>query len=156
MHLAIKNSQLICDPENGDCFRACLTSVLGIANRLDLPNGKNWFIDWLNWLSQYGISLHYEGKACWQEGFWIASVPSKNFNNATHSIIMNGQEVYFDPSPKIKYEIGENLLGKDIVKGGWHLRITNLTKVYGLQLLNKEKSTNKEKLNDSKDYRRVK
>ncbi|MFA5300427.1 MAG: hypothetical protein WC389_19755 [Lutibacter sp.] len=46
---------------------------------------------------------------------------------------MKDQEVYFDPSLKETYTVGENLLGKELVQGGWSLEVTNLQKVYKLK-----------------------
>jgi hypothetical protein len=131
--LLFKNQQLITDSKNGDCFRACLTSLLSIQNSPNLPNGECWFLDWGIFLDKYGLSLKFNKEACWKQGFWIASVPSKNFKGLTHAIIMKNQEVYFDPSLKETYIIGENLLGKDLVKGGWSLEVINLQKVYKLK-----------------------
>lgn len=132
--MSIKNEQLVCDPQKGDCFRACVTSILGIPNSPDLPgvDSKDWFIQWYRFLEKYGVSLHYEEKAIWKDGYWIASVKSKNFPNVTHSIVMKDQEVWFDPSPKEKYQEGENLLGKDVVFGGWHFEVTDFSKLPNL------------------------
>lgn len=128
----LKNEQLISDHINGDCFRACLTSLLGIPNFGYLPDGgdKEWFIKWSRFLSTLGLSIHYEEKACWRSGYWIASVKSLNFPDVTHAIIMNCQEVYFDPSPNEKYLSGKNLLGKNIVLGGWYLEVENFNKLF--------------------------
>jgi hypothetical protein len=127
----LKNEQLIVDPVNGDCFRACLTSLLGIPNFGYFPDGgdKDWFIKWRRFLSTLGLSIHYEEKACWRNGYWIASVKSLNFPDVTHAIIMNCQEVYFDPSTKEKYPSGESLLGKDVVLGGWYLEVEDFAKL---------------------------
>lgn len=128
--LKFKNKQLVCDPVNGDCFRACMTSILGIPNSPDLPDGGDgWIGKWYTFLYQRGLTIQYDETKIWREGFWIASVPSKNFEKCTHSIIMLGQEVYFDPSPKDTYKTGENLLGKNIVLGGWWLEINNIYKL---------------------------
>ena len=125
-----KNNQLICDNKAGDCFRACLTSILCIENSPDLPNvdKESWFIDWHNFLYPKGLTLSYEKEACWKNGFWIATVKSKNFEGEFHSIIMKGQEVYFDPSPKETYEEGMNLLGKGVVNGGMSLEVSDMSK----------------------------
>ena len=125
-----KNNQLICDNKAGDCFRACLTSILCIDNSPDLPNvdKKDWWILWHNFLEPKGLTLSYEKEACWKMGYWIATVKSKNFDGESHSIIMKGQEVYFDPSPKETYEVGLNLLGKAIVDGGTFLEVSDMSK----------------------------
>ena len=126
-----KNQQLVCDKENGDCFRACLTSILGVENSQSLGMiGKDWFVEAIRFLREFGCMIHYEEKAIWRDGYWIASVPSLNFKNTSHSIIMHEQEVFFDPSPHNKYGIRENLLGKNIVTGGSYLEVTDISKLY--------------------------
>lgn len=128
------NRQLTIDKGKGDCFRACLTSILGIPNRPDFPNvdDKEWFLGWLNLLSPFGLELHYESKSCWRNGFWIASVKSKNFENTGHAIVMQGCKVAFDPSPMKRYRKGISLLGTELVYGGWYLEVTDCSKVEGL------------------------
>jgi hypothetical protein len=126
----LKNEQLISDPVKGDCFRACITSLLGIPNTDELPDGdKDWFVGWGNYLRKMGLNIRYEEEAFWREGYWIASVKSLNFPDVTHAIIMNGQEIYFDPSPNKKYQEGENLLSKDIVLGGWYFEVEDFSKL---------------------------
>jgi hypothetical protein len=122
-----KNMQLISDAGSGDCFRACLTSILGIPNDPDLPNvdQPDWFLRWHRFLSPMGLELNYEHKACWRNGYWIASVTSKNYTTCTHAIVMHGQEVFHDPSPKERYEDGLSLLGSDVVGGGYYLEVTD-------------------------------
>lgn len=127
----LKNEQLIVDPKRGDCFRACLTSLLGIQNTEEFPDGgdKEWFLKWSKFLNGMGLSIQYTEKAFWRSGYWIASVKSLNFLDVTHAIIMDCQEVYFDPSTKEKYLSGENLLSKDVVLGGWYLEVEDLSKL---------------------------
>jgi len=130
--IARKNIQKVVDAKNGDCFRACITSLLGIENDDSLPTGGDpeWFFNWSKFLNRLGLEIHYEQTACWRSGLWIASVKSKNFENVTHAIIMNSQEVYFDPSPKEGYATGENLLGKNIVSGGWYFEVIDIRRFF--------------------------
>jgi hypothetical protein len=68
---ARKNYQKRVDPQNGDCFRACVTSLLGIENDESLPDGgdEEWFVKWSKFLNRFGLEIHYERKACWRNGF---------------------------------------------------------------------------------------
>ena len=140
--------QEICDKDKGDCLRACIATVLQIPIKL-LPNfhSNHFFIDWMNLLDKFGIEIRYS-QSCWIQGYWIASVPSKNFKTkiisasdlwqgktgVKHSIVMKGQEVFFDPSPKKKYKVGENLLiqSKFKVEGGYTFIISDIEKTSNL------------------------
>ena len=135
-----KNKQLVVDKGNGDCFRACLTSLLGLPNTDGILNyhSKDWMLKWDKFLEQFGLSLHYEQKSCWRYGYWIASVKSKNYKNVTHAIIMKGTEVFFDPSTKKRYRTNRSLLGKDIVRGGFYLEAMNPSKLYKLEEFKKK------------------
>lgn len=127
--------QLVVDRGHGDCLRACLCSILEIPNSRDLPataGNPTWFSDWWSLLGRFGLALRYEREACWGTGYWIASVPSLNFDGVTHAIVMHGSEVAFDPSTRKTYAAGESLLGKDIVKGGWLLEVVDPSKFSGL------------------------
>lgn len=127
-----KNKQLVCDKEIGDCLRACITSILNIPNNPKLPNCDNfyWFSEWYNILANIGLALHYEQIACWRSGYWIASVPSKNFPGTSHAIVMLGSSVFHDPSPREKYQTGDDLLGRNIVYGGYYLEVTDSSKLH--------------------------
>lgn len=132
-----KNVQLIFNKWNGDCLRACITSILGIENSENLPNidSHDWFVKWLNILMPCGIFPVYETKAFWRQGYWIASVKSKNFPDTTHAIVMNGSKVWFDPSTKEKYSEGEDLLGSDAVSGGFFFEVIDFSKLENLKNL---------------------
>lgn len=129
-----KNHQKVVDLKRGDCFRACITSLLGIPNldSLPLPDDERFHIKYATFLKQFGLNITYERIACWRMGYWIASVPSKNYKDITHAIIMDGTKVYFDPSTKKRYRKGRNLLGKNIVIGGHWLEVTNPSKLHNL------------------------
>jgi hypothetical protein len=126
-----KNKQLIVSNTNGDCFRACMTSLLGIKNDPGFPEGGDpkWFVKWHKFLWRFGLGLVYEREACWRGGYWIASVKSKNYKDTTHAIVMKGSKVWFDPSTKKRYRVGMSLLDKDVVVGGHFLEVVNPTKL---------------------------
>lgn len=113
----IKNKQLISDSKKGDCFRACWTSILEIPNDPKLPNcdDPEWFLKLWNLFGDWGMTVHTEHKAMWRQGYWIASVPSKNYKGVSHAIVMKGHFIAFDPSTKKRYRTGRSLLGKGIV-----------------------------------------
>ena len=131
----IENKQLIINNKNGDCLRACITSVLGIYNNPKLPNvdDKNYMNRWNNLLKQFGIRLIYDNKKIWKRGYWIASVPSKNFPHTFHAIVIKGSKVAFDPSTKKRYKTGRNMLGKDLVQGGYSFEIEDITLLHKLE-----------------------
>lgn len=127
-----KNKQLIYNKGNGDCFRACLASILNWDNDPKLPNidDKNWLIKWGKILEPYGMRLEFDFDKSWSGGYWIASVKSKNFKGQTHAIVMNEMKVAFDPSPKKKYRIGQSLIGKNVICGRWVLIVTDTNKIF--------------------------
>ncbi len=123
----IENKQLIVNSKKGDCFRACITSILEIPNNPKLPNvdDKQYMSKWYRFFRQFGMDIYYDEEKIWRGGYWIASVPSLNFKNVSHAIVMNGSEVAFDPSTKKRYRKGRGLLGTGIVSGGNWFGITD-------------------------------
>ena len=122
--------QKICSENNGDCFRACVASMLELPNDDNLPNphGDAWLTEWLKWFGGIGLRLSWHHKSIWRDGFWIASVQSKNFENTTHAIIMRGLHVFFDPSLGEKYSKGAYMLKSELVSGGWWIEIDDMRK----------------------------
>lgn len=131
-----KNKQLVVSKGNGDCFRACMTSILGVPNTDAFPNvhGVTWFRTWKKVLSRFGLSISYYGSGgpIWRDGYWIASVKSRNFEGVTHAIIMKGDEVAYDPSTKKRYRKGKPLVGKGIVVGGYSIELNDASKLHNL------------------------
>lgn len=120
-----RHGQLISDSEIGDCFRASMSYLLGIPNSNDLPNDHTTHpaVAWWRVLWPFGLTLRWDSSACWVQGLWIASVPSKNYEGEFHAIVMRDTNVEFDPSPKRRYHRGWSLLGKDLVWGGYSLSV---------------------------------
>ena len=128
--MPIKNRQLIANGENGDCLRACVTSVMGTLNTLDDPNPHkgNWLSVWRKWLADFGIEVQYT-KSCWIDGYWIASVPSKNYKGKTHAIVMKGTKVWHDPSTKKRYRTNRDMLGSGLVGCGYIFIVSDFFKL---------------------------
>lgn len=120
-----RHGQLISDSEVGDCLRACMSYLLGIPNSNDLPNNHedHPILAWWTVLWPLGLTLRWDASACWVSGLWIASVPSKNYDDRFHAIVMRDHKVEFDPSPLRRYHAGWSLLGKDLVRGGYSLYV---------------------------------
>ena len=135
----IENRQRIVNSKRGDCFRACITSILNIPNdpSLPTPDDPRWFIKWSKFLAQFGLEIVYEHKSFWRRGYWIASVPSLNFKGVSHAIVMSGDRVRFDPTKKKGYKKGRNLLGKEVIQGGWYFEVTDASKLHKLIELQK-------------------
>lgn len=143
----IKNKQRIVGRKNGDCMRACLTSLLDLPNDSKVISiggaNEDFWQKCRSFLRPLGLELIYNRKAFWRAGYWMASVPSKNYKGVTHSIVMHGHRVCHDPSTKKRYKGGTDLLGKGLVQSGFHFEVidaSKLTKLIKLQrkLLTKE------------------
>lgn len=134
--------QLIVDPEIGDCFRACMATLLQLPPQV-LPNDHSqyWWFNWQKYLSQFGLELFTSSASgpIWSQFLWIASVKSLNYENGTHAILMhNGGIVFHDPSTKKRYKTGTDLLGEDSVIGGQRLEVADTGKLHKLEEYRKE------------------
>lgn len=133
----IEQKQRIVSDVYGDCFPACMATLLDLPIEV-LPNDHSeaWFSIWTVFLEQFGLSIcwdHAKG-AIWESHPWIAGVKSKNYKNVTHAIIMHdGGIVLFDPSTKKIYKKGQSLVGKDIVRGGWRITVSDFSKLHKLK-----------------------
>lgn len=123
--------QKIVNKKTGDCFRACVASILEMPNDNKLPNahGGDWFGAWYEFFGKMGLAISFDRVAIWREGYWIASVKSKNFKNTSHAIVMKGDAVAFDPSTKKTHRKGTNLLGRGVVNGGYWIEVSDFTKL---------------------------
>lgn len=129
--------QKIVDKGIGDCFRACMATLLELPIDV-LPNDHSpaCYSVWHTFLSQFGLSLK-SGSAkdpIWCSEPWIATVKSKNFKGGLHAILMHqGGYVLFDPSTKKRYRKGERLVGSDVVTGGLQLVVSNVGDLHRLK-----------------------
>lgn len=131
-----KYNQKIVDNKIGDCFRACMATVLQVSPDV-LPNdhSASWHSTWAVFLRQFGLDLIFGGRegAIWMGGYWIASVKSINYEDGNHAIVMQGSQVYHDPSTKKRYKTGKSMLGNKAVNGGYHLVIDDATLLHRLE-----------------------
>lgn len=104
----IKQEQLLFGKDDGDCFRACVASILEMPiEELPTYNSESWLLSWNNWLEKYGLYLQYKtyGKGNFAGGYWIASVPSLNLGEGVkHVVVMHKDKLVHDPSPHKKYK----------------------------------------------------
>ncbi len=124
--------QKVFDKEKGDCVRACVASILEIKNDdnfYKIKEGSGWILPLYNKLEEWGLRLNGDKDAIWRSGYWIASVPSKNFKEVSHAIVMKDSKVSFDPSTHKKYKTGLSLLGKDIVTFGQWIEVSDFSKL---------------------------
>jgi len=132
-----KYNQLIVDSEIGDCFRACMATLLQLPPEV-LPNDHSpiWYFTWRKFLGQFGLELSPDETAngpIWRTSLWIATVRSLNYENGTHAILMHeGGTVFHDPSTHKRYKTGTSLLGKDIVLYGKHLEVVDTSHLHKL------------------------
>lgn len=119
----------------GDCFPACLASLLELPIEV-VPNDHShtWLAIHRVFLGQFGleITFHDASGPIWSSGPWIATVKSKNFEGGSHAILMKGHEVLFDPTTKSGYRKGTNLLGQNVVTGGYIIRVTDFSLLHEL------------------------
>lgn len=119
----IDQTKLIDDPGTGDCFRACVASVLELPLRavphfcgdrlrgVDIElNGwslDNWFIHVKTWAKLVGLEVElvknvegWKGRGV-HKGHVIASGPSPRDTKSTlHGVVMNkDEEIVHDPHP---------------------------------------------------------
>ena len=131
-----KYNQRIVGNKIGDCFRACMATVLQLPPEV-LPNDHSpaWHNIWAAFLSQFGIDLVFGGRkdAIWMDGYWIASVKSLNYKETSHAIVMDGINVFHDPSTKKRYRAGRSLLGSEAVTGGYRLIVDDASLLHRLE-----------------------
>lgn len=134
MSQVVKYRQRICDSTIGDCFRACMATLLQLPPEV-LPNDftPGWHSNWQHYLGQFGLALspqNHSKQPIWLGPPWIAAVKSLNFEGGTHAILMHrGGVVLFDPSPKKRYKIGQRL-SSDVVLFGQHLIVVDALELH--------------------------
>ena len=88
------------DDQKGDCLRACFCSLLEIEpDQLECFHGEDWWLRYVEALRPFGVYplvVNVDGPLY---GYWIAEVPSWNYPDCTHAIVMHEDTVVWDPSP---------------------------------------------------------
>ena len=93
----------------GNCFEACLASIFEMDLK-DIPNfhGKNWFVDFLEWLkikgyTSYGTFIiedieNYSGGV---DGYFIVAgeSPRGKHINGGHAVVYKNGKLVHDPHP---------------------------------------------------------
>ena len=129
----IPQKQKVVDKGIGDCFRACMASILELPNDERLPDGYASVTPWQEWMAQFGMRLSWSHNAIWRDYYWVACVKSKNYSDGTtHAIIMKGTQVAFDPSTKKRYRKG-SFIASDDVHGGWWIEVVDPSLLYKFQ-----------------------
>jgi len=108
-------AQLVDSPENGDCFRACVASILELDPHA-LPNvgdpavrGGRYFISVMNEaLAPWNMQLMYTAneQCYWEMPVFIWSIRSPKYEGKTHAVVVTCDfkrekpwQVAWDPSP---------------------------------------------------------
>ena len=117
-----KVDQEIVSKKDGDCTRACVASILELP--IDaVPNfmrfRKQWFPMFHNFLRVLGYDFYGTGFPISEDkprgdklkdspnvkGYVIGSVPSKNFKNTGHSVVINLKgKIVHDPNPDKQWQ----------------------------------------------------
>lgn len=110
--------------ERGDCFDACLASLLEVAIE-DAPcthDTDDWWANTQETAARHGYRIVYVGplnQPAAEVGrwvgpvYWIAGVPSLNLGTyddgspVMHVVVMRGTELVHDPSLGERYPLGE-------------------------------------------------
>lgn len=109
--------------ERGDCFDACLASILEVSiDQVHVPHVDDWWDEAQQAVMAHGYHLVYlaAGPAPARDiggwlgpVYWIASVPSLNLGTDAegraipHSLVMRGVEIVHDPSLGRRYPLGD-------------------------------------------------
>lgn len=131
-----KYRQRISAPGIGDCFRACMATLLDLPPEV-LPNdfSPSWHLNWQHYLRQFGIALSYSQPntgPIWLPDPWIATVRSLNYDGVHHAILVHqANVVYHDPSTKKRWKAGTRLATEDVVSGQ-HLVVTDASRLQHL------------------------
>lgn len=106
----------------GDCFRACVASILNEPIE-SLPNPHDdWDAGWFKAMRKRGLQMVEANIEHWYpDGYWIAGLPSLNLPGCMHAVVMRGGELIHDPSLGKKYTDDEALwkAGRGSVYRGW-------------------------------------
>jgi hypothetical protein len=99
----IKVQQKILGPQKGDCFRACVASILEM-DIDDLPNyhGYNWWNRWIAWGTKHGLvfECYYPDEVPPEAEYVIAGPKSPRIPDITHAVVVKNGKIVWDPHPE--------------------------------------------------------
>ena len=105
----IEQEQRVVDDTAGDCFAACLASILEVPlEQVPNPHGHDWMHVLDRWLWETrrlaAVLVHADDTKLWSypgKVLAIASIPSAMFEGKTHAVVWDlvRGEVRWDPSP---------------------------------------------------------
>lgn len=106
--------QTICTVPGGNCFPACLASILEIGID-EIPNeqGDDWHSRYEDFLRPMGLgmvslaAMDGQGNLWKPKGYSILAAVSPRFAPHLHAVVCYDGEVVFDPSPKREAGLGE-------------------------------------------------
>lgn len=99
------NQRIISDVD-GDCFDACMVSILELADFPTWSRKTNQYIRWNEFLDKHNMQvLYYElGTFPVPDGFAIMSVKSALFAGARHAVVVEGNgwtvKIVHNPNPQ--------------------------------------------------------
>jgi hypothetical protein len=97
-------NQKIINPENGDCFGACVASLFELDEIPKLRRGS-WLDVWNEWLEKYNLQVveYSLGSFPVPVGFAILAVKSALFQGVRHAVVFHGDgyngKVVHNPNP---------------------------------------------------------
>ena len=109
--------QVIVDKGRGDCERACIASLLdlplnAVPNFIEIPEWNRhlvryYFMKSCGWEHEGTIAVDLFDPAKYPSinGYYYASVPSMNFDNTFHAVVLSEDGIIIhDPSPHKQYQ----------------------------------------------------
>lgn len=122
----IPQEQRVVDDKQGDCFGACVASILEVKDWPNFHTNENGHMrdQWNRWLEGYGLELIYYqfGSYPVPRGLAILTVQSTHFPGNQHAVVWDGSKetdgdlgacVVWNPSPYRAEGIGD-WLGFDV------------------------------------------
>lgn len=89
------------DEVGGDCFRACLASILEVPlDEVPRPSGDDWVERYDDWLAPRGLALAWatEPFTTRRIGPMIGVVEMADVPGALHALVLDGGRVVHDPA----------------------------------------------------------
>jgi hypothetical protein len=92
--------QRVVSPDAGDCFSACIASILELPlERVPTIHGDNSWDRWMDWFEAANASLVLLDSNPPPPGYAIRSILSYAFEARTHAVVSFNGVVVWDPSP---------------------------------------------------------